>query len=62
MRMAPVGILCSDGVVMASDSAGALSIGFQPTIGQQEVTKIAALRDLRGEVGRGDRVCGHRAS
>ena len=38
-----VGILCSDGVVMASDSAATLSTGMSPTIGQQAVKKILNL-------------------
>lgn len=40
-----VGILCSDGVVMASDSAATYSTGFIQTIGQQEVTKVRKLGD-----------------
>ena len=40
-----VGILCSDGVVMASDSAATYSTGFIQTIGQQEVTKVRKLAD-----------------
>ena len=35
-----VGILCSDGVVIASDSAATYSAGAIQTIGQQHVTKI----------------------
>lgn len=38
-----VGILCSDGVVIASDSAATYSTGFAPTIGQQEVKKVHQL-------------------
>jgi len=38
-----VGILCSDGVVMASDSAATLSTGMSPTIGQQAVKKVINL-------------------
>jgi len=35
-----VGIVCSDGVVMASDSAATLAAGAAPTVGQQPMTKI----------------------
>lgn len=38
-----VGILCSDGVAMASDSAAMLSTGMAPTIGQQAVKKVLNL-------------------
>lgn len=38
-----VGIQCSDGVVMASDSAATLSTGAAATIGQQRVKKIINL-------------------
>jgi 20S proteasome alpha/beta subunit len=40
-----VGIVCSDGVVMASDSSAALAVGLVPTIGQQPVTKIYKIGD-----------------
>src|SRR5208282_5567849 len=40
-----VGIQCSDGVVMASDSAATLGEGFTFTVGQQQVTKIRALEN-----------------
>lgn len=48
-----VGILCSDGVVMASDSAATLSTGMTPTIGQQPVKKILNLSNaiLYGSTG-----------
>lgn len=35
-----VGILCKDGIVLASDSAATFGTGTQSTIGQQEVQKI----------------------
>ncbi len=35
-----VGIRCSDGVVLASDSAATYAQGASPTVGQQSVTKI----------------------
>lgn len=38
-----VAIQCSDGVVMASDSAATLAAGAAPTIGQQRMKKILAL-------------------
>jgi hypothetical protein len=38
-----VGILCSDGIVIASDSAATYSTGFATTIGQQEVKKVHQL-------------------
>jgi 20S proteasome alpha/beta subunit len=38
-----VGILCEDGVVLASDSAATYSAGAAFTIGQQEVTKVHRL-------------------
>lgn len=40
-----VGIRCSDGVVLASDSAATYGTGYQSTIGQQHVTKIHVIRD-----------------
>ena len=40
-----VGILCGDGVVMASDSAATFAESGNPTIGQQEVRKILKLND-----------------
>jgi 20S proteasome alpha/beta subunit len=40
-----VGIQCSDGVVLASDSAATYGTGYQTTIGQQHVTKIHVIRD-----------------
>ncbi len=40
-----VGILCTDGVVVASDSAATFSIPGMPTIGQQEITKLHRLTD-----------------
>lgn len=40
-----VGILCTDGVVVASDSAATFGAAGIPTIGQQEVTKIHRLSD-----------------
>jgi 20S proteasome alpha/beta subunit len=40
-----VGILCEDGVVLASDSAATYAAGTTLTIGQQEVTKIHKLGD-----------------
>ena len=40
-----LGILCDDGVVMASDSAATLGFSGQYTIGQQEVQKIRNLSD-----------------
>lgn len=41
-----VGILCSDGVVIASDSAATLGDGFSATtVGQQEVEKIQKLTE-----------------
>jgi 20S proteasome alpha/beta subunit len=40
-----VGILCSDGVVIASDSAATYAQDAVPTIGQQQVTKIKRLGD-----------------
>jgi len=48
-----VGILCSDGVVMASDSAATLGTGVTPTIGQQRVKKIINLSNaiLYGSTG-----------
>jgi 20S proteasome alpha/beta subunit len=38
-----VGILCKDGVVLASDSAATFGAGAMHTIGQQEVRKIVAV-------------------
>lgn len=38
-----VGILCTDGVVAASDSAATFTIPGMPTIGQQEMTKLHRL-------------------
>ncbi len=38
-----VGILCQDGVVLASDSAATYAAGISFTIGQQEVTKVHRL-------------------
>ena len=35
-----VGILCKDGVVVASDSAATFGMGARPTIGQQELHKV----------------------
>lgn len=40
-----VGILCSDGVVIAADSAATFSAGAIQTIGQQTVTKIWSIED-----------------
>lgn len=40
-----VGIRCSDGVVVASDSAATYAEGAMPTIGQQNVTKLYQLGD-----------------
>lgn len=40
-----VGILCSDGVVMASDSAATLAAGATHTIGQQAVQKVRGLKN-----------------
>ncbi len=40
-----VGILCKDGVVVASDSAATFGTGLQATIGQQEVQKVRKLND-----------------
>ncbi len=37
------GILCSDGVVVASDSFATYAEGAMPTIGQQQVTKVRKL-------------------
>lgn len=58
-----VGIRCSDGIVMASDSAATMSTGNLPTIGQQEMIKIyklgeAMLAGFTGAVGMGQLVCG----
>jgi len=41
-----VGILCRDGVVMASDSAATFAASGLKTIGQQEIPKIHKLSDL----------------
>lgn len=40
-----VGILCRDGVVVASDSAATFAAGGRPTIGQQIVRKVQRLND-----------------
>ncbi len=40
-----VGILCKDGVVMASDSAATFGTFGRPTIGQQDVRKLIQLND-----------------
>ncbi|MGH7720250.1 MAG: hypothetical protein ACREON_15580 [Gemmatimonadaceae bacterium] len=40
-----VGILCKDGVVMASDSAATFGTSGIHTIGQQEVQKVQVLND-----------------
>lgn len=40
-----VGILCRDGVVVASDSAAMFGAGARPTIGQQIVRKVHRLND-----------------
>jgi ATP-dependent protease HslVU (ClpYQ) peptidase subunit len=40
-----VGILCTDGVVMASDSAATFGKEGKPTIGQQKVNKLIKLSD-----------------
>jgi hypothetical protein len=40
-----VGIRCSDGVVLASDSAATYAQGISPTVGQQAVTKVHQLDD-----------------
>ncbi len=40
-----VGILCKDGVVLASDSAATFGSAVQPTIGQQEMRKLRRLND-----------------
>jgi len=40
-----VGIKCSDGVVVASDSAATYNQGLQYTIGQQEVQKVHKIGD-----------------
>jgi 20S proteasome alpha/beta subunit len=42
-----VGILCSDGVVVASDSAATMAAGRMPTIGQQSTRKVYKLADSR---------------
>lgn len=42
-----VGILCSDGVVLASDSAATYGTGYQYTIGQLPVTK---LHPIKGQI------------
>lgn len=58
-----VGIRCSDGVVMASDSAATMGTGSLFTIGQQYITKVhklgeAILFGCTGAVGMGQLVCG----
>lgn len=40
-----VGILCKDGVVMASDSAASFGANGMMTIGQQETRKIVRIND-----------------
>lgn len=40
-----VGIVCKDGVVMASDSAATFGTQGRPTIGQQDVRKLIRLND-----------------
>jgi hypothetical protein len=40
-----VGIRCSDGVVLASDSAATYAQGIAPTVGQQAVTKVHQIED-----------------
>ena len=40
-----IGILCKDGVVMASDSAATLGAGNVFTIGQQSLRKVFKLND-----------------
>jgi hypothetical protein len=40
-----VGILCRDGVVMASDSAATFGAGGRPTIGQQIIRKVHRLNE-----------------
>jgi 20S proteasome alpha/beta subunit len=40
-----VGIKCSDGVVVASDSAATFSAAGRPTIGQQDIRKVVTIRD-----------------
>lgn len=40
-----IGILCEDGVVMASDSAATFGTVIQPTIGQQQVQKVQRIND-----------------
>jgi 20S proteasome alpha/beta subunit len=57
-----VGIRCSDGVVMASDSAATFATGLQYTIGQQQITKVQNLADAMlygstGAVGMAQLVC-----
>lgn len=57
-----VGIQCSDGVVMASDSAASFVAGVQLTIGQQEMIKIRTLADAMlygstGAVGMAQLIC-----
>jgi len=57
-----VGILCRDGVVMASDSAATYASVGRPTIGQQAVKKIQRLNDhvlfaSSGAVGMGQMIC-----
>ena len=48
-----VGILCKDGVVMASDSAATFGADGRPTIGQQEIRKVHQVNDciLHGGTG-----------
>jgi len=41
-----VGIACSDGIVLASDSAATFAMEGMPTIGQQQVTKIQTLSEV----------------
>lgn len=57
-----VGIRCSDGVVMASDSAATMGAGLLATIGQQHVTKVrklggAMLFGSSGPVGMSQLIC-----
>jgi 20S proteasome alpha/beta subunit len=57
-----VGIQCSDGVVMASDSAASFAAGVQFTIGQQEMTKVRTLAGVMlygssGAVGMQQLIC-----
>src|SRR5437867_6343588 len=59
-----VGIKCSDGVVVAADSAATMGDGFTRTIGQQEVTKVHQLGQggifaATGSIGIAQVLCDH---